>query len=81
VGTLLGSSPLALATDEGSELLQSPAAAFVGGLGVSTLLTLVVISTFYLVAHAGRERLAARFGRGRAAPDESISHGDFQASS
>jgi multidrug efflux pump subunit AcrB len=60
---LLGSLPLALGLEEGGELLRPLAIAFVGGLAVATLLTLVVIPNLYLLAHTGRERLAARFGR------------------
>jgi HAE1 family hydrophobic/amphiphilic exporter-1 len=65
VTALLGSLPLALGLEKGGELLRPLAIAFVGGLAVATLLTLVVIPNLYLLAHAGRERLAARFGRGR----------------
>ena len=55
---MLGSLPLALGFEEGGELLRPLAIAFVGGLAVATLLTLVVIPNLYLLAHAGRERLA-----------------------
>jgi multidrug efflux pump subunit AcrB len=64
---MLGSLPLALGFEEGGELLRPLAIAFVGGLAVATLLTLVVIPNLYLLAHGGRERLAgwlaARRGR------------------
>ncbi len=76
---LLGSLPLALGLEEGGELLRPLAIAFVGGLAVATLLTLVVIPNLYLLAHAGRERLAARFGRGAPSPDATAPHGPLQA--
>ena len=70
VVALLSSLPLALGLEEGGELLRPLAIAFVGGLAVATLLTLIVIPNLYLLAHTGVERLRRRF-RGRAARDES----------
>ena len=58
VTALLGSLPLALGLEDGGELLRPLAIAFVGGLAVATLLTLVVIPNLYLLAHRGRGRLA-----------------------
>jgi multidrug efflux pump subunit AcrB len=78
VVALLGSLPLALGLEEGGELLRPLAIAFVGGLAVATLLTLVVIPNLYLLAHAGRERLAARFGRGTPSPDPAAPHAPLQ---
>ena len=69
VTAIFGSLPLALGLEDGGELLRPLAIAFVGGLAVATLLTLVVIPNLYLLAHAGRERLAARFGRGGRRPE------------
>jgi multidrug efflux pump subunit AcrB len=63
VTAVLGSLPLALGLEDGGELLRPLAIAFVGGLLVATLLTLVVIPNLYLLAHAVRERLGRRFGR------------------
>jgi hypothetical protein len=48
-------------------------------LAVATLLTFAVIPDLYLLAHAGRERPAARVGRRRPAPDETTSHAGLQA--
>jgi multidrug efflux pump subunit AcrB len=55
--TLLGMLPLALGLGEGSELMQPLAIAVIGGLSVSTLLTLFVVPSAYLVAQRGSARL------------------------
>jgi len=49
--TVCGMLPLALGLGEGSELMQPLAVAVVGGLSVSTLLTLIVVPCAYLVVH------------------------------
>lgn len=49
--TVFGMLPLALGLGEGSELMQPLALAVVGGLTVSTLLTLVVVPCAYLIVH------------------------------
>ncbi|MFC1807853.1 efflux RND transporter permease subunit, partial [Candidatus Omnitrophota bacterium] len=46
--TILGLVPLALALNEGAELQQPMAIAVIGGLAVSTFLSLIVIPTIYL---------------------------------
>jgi multidrug efflux pump subunit AcrB len=56
--TLLGMLPLALGVGEGAELMQPLAVAVVGGLSVSTLLTLFVVPSAYVLAHRGGTRLA-----------------------
>jgi hypothetical protein len=48
----------------GVQTTRPLAIAFVGGLAVAALRTLVVIPNLYLLAHRGRERLAEHFGRG-----------------
>ena len=76
--TLLGMLPLALGLGEGSELMQPLAIAVVGGLTVSTLLTLFVVPSAYIVMHAGGDRLKRWLtrGEGRTAPDAVPAHGD-----
>jgi multidrug efflux pump subunit AcrB len=49
--TVCGMLPLALGLSEGSELMQPLAVAVVGGLTVSTLLTLIVVPCSYLIVH------------------------------
>lgn len=46
--TILGLVPLALALNEGAQLQQPMAVAVIGGLAVSTFLSLIVIPTIYL---------------------------------
>jgi multidrug efflux pump subunit AcrB len=55
--TILGMLPLAFGWGEGSELMQPLAVAVVGGLSVSTLLTLFVVPSAYVVAQRGGDRL------------------------
>ncbi len=55
--TLLGMLPLALGIGEGTEMLQPLAVAVVGGLTLSTVLTLLVVPSAYLVFHAAGDRL------------------------
>jgi multidrug efflux pump subunit AcrB len=55
--TILGMLPLAIGLGEGSEMMQPLAIAVIGGLSISTLLTLVVIPCSYLVIKGAAERL------------------------
>ena len=55
--TGFGMLPLALGIGEGSELMQPLAIAVVGGLSVSTLLTLFVIPSAYVILNGAAERL------------------------
>jgi CzcA family heavy metal efflux pump len=55
--TVLGMLPLALGLGEGTEMMRPLALAVVGGLTVSTLLTLVVIPCAYLIVHKTSERI------------------------
>ncbi len=72
--TLFGMLPLAIGVGSGSELMRPLAIAVVGGLTVSTLLTLFVVPSAYVLAQRGgarlREWLTGRepVMRGREAP-------------
>jgi hydrophobe/amphiphile efflux-1 (HAE1) family protein len=55
--TLFGMLPLAIGVGSGSELMQPLAIAVVGGLTVSTLLTLFVVPSAYVLAQRGGARL------------------------
>jgi hydrophobe/amphiphile efflux-1 (HAE1) family protein len=50
--TLLGMLPLAMGIGEGTEMMRPLAVAVVGGLTLSTLLTLFVVPSTYLLVHA-----------------------------
>ena len=66
--TVIGMSPLALGIGQGSELMQPLAVVVVGGLSVSTLLTLFVIPGAYLVIHEIADRVGMWLtGRSRSA--------------
>ncbi|MBI4544778.1 MAG: efflux RND transporter permease subunit [Gemmatimonadetes bacterium] len=56
--TACGMLPLALGIGQGSELMQPLAIAVVGGLTVSTLLTLFVVPSAYLILNRSAERFA-----------------------
>jgi CzcA family heavy metal efflux pump len=57
ITTACGMLPLALGIGQGSELMQPLALAVVGGLTVSTLLTLFVVPSAYIILNGGAERL------------------------
>jgi multidrug efflux pump len=62
MAALLGGLPLALGTGTGSELRRPLGVTIVGGLLLSQILTLYTTPVVYLAF----DRLAQRFGRGRA---------------
>jgi CzcA family heavy metal efflux pump len=55
--SLVGSLPLAIGLGEGSELMRPLAIAVVGGLSLSTLLTLFLVPCTYLVVHGVGDRV------------------------
>jgi multidrug efflux pump subunit AcrB len=67
--TVFGMLPLAIGLGEGTEMMRPLAISVVGGLSMSTLLTLIVIPCVYLVVHKASERLK-RLVVGREAPPE-----------
>jgi Cu/Ag efflux pump CusA len=72
VTSLVGTLPLALGLGEGGELMRPLAIAVVGGLSVSTVLTLFVVPCTYLIMHGLGDRartflLGEKAGRGTAA--------------
>jgi hydrophobe/amphiphile efflux-1 (HAE1) family protein len=52
ITSLVGTAPLALGLGDGSELMRPLAIAVVGGLSISTLLTLFVVPCLYVIMHA-----------------------------
>jgi multidrug efflux pump subunit AcrB len=65
--TALGMLPLALGIGEGTEMMQPLAISVLGGLSLSTVLTLFVVPSAYLIFHAGGDRLAGWLTRGKSA--------------
>jgi multidrug efflux pump subunit AcrB len=65
--TVSGMLPLALGLGSGSELMQPLAVPVVGGLCESTLLTLFVVPSAYVILNSGAERLGAFVTGGRRA--------------
>ncbi len=59
---IAGMIPVALGRGEGAQFRASLGVAIIGGVITSTLLTLLVIPTFYEVMDEGRHWLAQRFG-------------------
>jgi CzcA family heavy metal efflux pump len=55
--SMVGSMPLALGIGEGSELMRPLAIAVVGGIAFSTLLTLFVVPSAYVVMHGAAARV------------------------
>jgi multidrug efflux pump subunit AcrB len=49
--SLVGAMPLALGLGQGGELMRPLAIAVVGGLSVSSFLTLFVVPSFYVILH------------------------------
>ncbi len=62
--TVLGMTPLAIGLGEGAEIMRPLAIAVVGGLLVSTILTLFVIPCFYLILDRASSRLLQWLVRG-----------------
>ncbi len=60
--TVIGMLPLAFNPAEGAELMAPLAVAVIGGLTVSTVLTLFVVPSLYLVLTTAQDRLSARSG-------------------
>jgi multidrug efflux pump subunit AcrB len=79
--SMVGSMPLALGIGEGSELMRPLAIAVVGGIAFSTLLTLFVVPSAYVVLHGAAARmrgfvLAPRSDKPSVRPDAGVEAGD-----
>ncbi len=61
ITTILGMLPMALARQEGSEMMKPMAIAVIGGLLVSTILTLVVIPVIYSLVEKFSKRVYGKF--------------------
>ena len=70
--TILGMVPMALGIGEGSEIWQPMGISVVGGLLVSTLLTLFIVPSLYAMLEGRKERKEARKAQLQAHEDEFI---------
>ena len=70
--TILGMVPMSLGLGEGSEIWQPMGIAVVGGLLVSTLLTLFIVPSLYAMLEGRKERKEARKAELQAHEDEFI---------
>jgi HAE1 family hydrophobic/amphiphilic exporter-1 len=70
--TILGMVPMSLGLGEGSEIWQPMGIAVVGGLLVSTLITLFIIPSLYSMLEGRKERKAAQKAQLEAHEDEFI---------
>ena len=61
--TIVGMIPTALAFGEGGDMMQPLAVVIIGGLTVSTLVTLVLIPTVYLIFEKIQNALSDKFGK------------------
>jgi len=66
--TILGMVPMAMGIGEGSEIWQPMGISIIGGLTLSTILTLIVIPAIYTLFHAGdikrkRKKLAKQYAK------------------
>jgi HAE1 family hydrophobic/amphiphilic exporter-1 len=62
--------PVALGQGEGADFRAPLGRAIIGGVVTSTVLTLLVIPTFYDILAGMRDRLGRLFGRGTRAPQK-----------
>ena len=72
--TVLGLAPLALGLGAGAEIQAALARTVIGGLTVSTLVTLVLIPTAYVSATGAAAQLRARLRWGGAPPESAEEH-------
>jgi hydrophobe/amphiphile efflux-1 (HAE1) family protein len=74
VATMMAAVPAALALGAGSETRAPMSIAVLGGLSVSTVLSLLVVPAFYVVADRMKTRLGRKFGRG--SDDQDVGSGE-----
>jgi multidrug efflux pump len=72
IATMMAAVPAALALGAGSETRQPMAIAVLGGLSVSTVLSLLVVPAFYVVADRAKARLGRVLGRNRKQAEDEV---------
>ncbi|MBN1334127.1 MAG: efflux RND transporter permease subunit [Synergistales bacterium] len=68
ISTMVGALPIALGLSEGAEVRQPMSIAVIGGLFTSTILTLLIIPTAYLIVDDSAEKVAQWWKRLRGQP-------------
>lgn len=68
--TILGMLPLALSIGEGTEALAPMATVIIGGLTVSSIMTLLLVPAVYAMTDDAGKWLGQRFGQGKLKPNE-----------
>ncbi|NOJ93559.1 efflux RND transporter permease subunit [Corallococcus coralloides] len=74
MATMMAAVPAALALGAGSETRAPMSVAVLGGLSVSTVLSLLVVPAFYVVADRIKTRLGNRFSKGKGGDDSPSVH-------
>jgi len=74
MATMMAAIPPALALGPGAETRGPMAVAIIGGLIISTTLSLLVVPAFFVVADRMKTRLAEITGRGEPEPEEATAH-------
>jgi Cu/Ag efflux pump CusA len=77
--TLMAAIPPALGLGPGAEIRTPMAIAVIGGLIVSTVLSLLVVPAFYLVADRVKQGVARRMRRPQAAPSAKLAESEKPA--
>ncbi|WP_375759356.1 efflux RND transporter permease subunit [Corallococcus exercitus] len=72
--TMMAAVPAALALGAGSETRAPMSIAVLGGLSVSTVLSLLVVPAFYVVADRIKTRLGNRLRKGKGGDDSDVVH-------
>lgn len=70
ITTILGLFPMAVSQGEGAELMQPLAVSFIGGLTISTVLTLVFVPCVYMILENIKAKLFKKFKKDDSASEE-----------
>ena len=70
ITTILGLFPMAVSQGEGAELMQPLAVSFIGGLTISTVLTLVFVPCVYMILESIKAKLFKKFKKDDSASKE-----------
>jgi multidrug efflux pump subunit AcrB len=74
MATMMAAVPPALALGPGAETRGPMAVAIIGGLIISTTLSLLVVPAFFVVADRMKTKVAELMGRDEPEPEEATAH-------